>query len=272
MKVSDERFFTPIYLKTGADTPWPTDEVFYLLTGQGLMLCRNHPFFASCVPARHGPAELAAHEPFLQLRYPTVPRDLLEQAVGFFAWAAREHGSEAAVLLAWDRAEQAVRLIVPDQVGTVTRSWWGRPYPVCLNYETPATLPPNWSVMGDIHSHVDGAAYSSFTDKEDENYRAGLHVVVGRIGQEPPDFHVEATVDGVRFQVRSAHVLEGYGRRRTDWPPSWAQKLAIDVLDPWRRDYEDQYASADAPSHADDARGERAVRQQERSPRWRGCN
>ena len=57
----------------------------------------------------------------------------------------------------------------------------------------------------------------------------GLHIVVGHISREPPDFHFEATVDGMRFRVRHADsVLEGYERRRiAEVPSSWIERVEV---------------------------------------------
>ena len=57
------------------------------------------------------------------------------------------------------------------------------------------------------------AAYSSQTDKHDEKNRPGLHIVVGRIQSEPPEFHIEVIVDGMRFKVEQNMVLEDYRKR-----------------------------------------------------------
>ena len=45
----------PVYLKTSADMPRPSDPEFYWLTRDGPYLCRNHPFFETDVPAARGP-------------------------------------------------------------------------------------------------------------------------------------------------------------------------------------------------------------------------
>jgi hypothetical protein len=96
-------------------------------------------------------------------------------------------------------------------------------------YDMPEHLPQNWVIVGDIHSHVDFSAYSSATDQDDEQYRTGLHIVVGRIYNEPPEFHVEATVDGVRFPVQQDKIFEGYDCRRDDFPKKWFDWLTIEL-------------------------------------------
>jgi len=213
MKFVNPDLITPIYVKARNDMPWPEEEqAFYLLARDGLFFCRNSRFFQSCVPARKGPGELANQEAFLEIQYPKIPQPLLELAVGFFEQVKQRHGSEAALLLTWNYRVKQVRLLIPRQRCTVYQGYYST-YPAGVHYEMPAELPEDAFIFGDIHSHVDGPAYASVTDKDDEHHRPGLHIVVGRIAEEPPDFHIEATVDGMRFEVDPDHVLEGYSRR-----------------------------------------------------------
>jgi len=236
MKCSGSNLLTPLYLKLSDAMLWPEEEkVFYLLSSDGLFLCRNTGFFRSCVPVEDFPSELAGQQPFLKLNYPRIPRQLLELVIGFFDVIAERHASEAAVLIAWNRNTNAVEIIVPDQVGLVGTTWSGKPYPMELEYEIPP-LPPHLFLLGDIHSHGDGLAYASYMDKSDEVHRPGLHLVIGRILDEPPQFHCEATADGFRFKVRDLSlVLEGYHRRRVQQvPPEWLDKITIK---PWSSKY-----------------------------------
>ena len=229
MKISDSSLLTPIYLKLASDMPWPERErMFYVLTQDGLFTCRNHAFFRSSVPSDGWPGELAPHKPFLDLSYPKLSQRLFETVIGFFAIVATRHDAEAAALFVWNRSTSEVEVVVPEQRSFVTRSSSGRSWPIEVQYDLP-TLEPNQFPIGDIHSHVDGAAYASHMDKTDEAYRPGLHVVVGRIFDEPPQFHAEATVDGMRFMLENlAMVTEGYDRRRkNEVPPEWLDRVSI---------------------------------------------
>jgi hypothetical protein len=220
---------TPVFVKTSADLPWPEDErIFYILARNGVFLCRNHEFFRSCVPARRGPSELEEQAVLLIPRFPIIPRELFERAVGFFEQVADLYDAEAAVQLIWDRTAKCVRLVVPEQTATVSRGWNGNRYPIGVHYVPPADLPPDWVPFGDIHSHVDYSAYASGTDVADETHAAGLHVVVGRISQEPPQIHVEAVVDGTRFALESSHVIEDYVGRRLDVPRAWIDRVKVE--------------------------------------------
>lgn len=233
MRISDLGMVTPIYVKTRPDMPWPDDRVFYLLAADGLYLCRNNEFMRSSALVSHGPSELADHQSALTLSFPKLPRRLLEKIVGFAAQIGKLHGSEAGVLLAWDRERQRYRVIVPEQKATVSRGWFGDVYPIGLHYEVPAELPPGWVLVGDVHSHVNEAAYSSGTDKEDETHRAGLHIVIGRINREPPEFHIEAVVDGTRFRVPESLVFAGYRKRRLGVPQEWLDKVKVEGPKPY---------------------------------------
>jgi hypothetical protein len=215
--------------KTGPQLPWPDDQrLFYLVARDGLFICRNSEFFRSCVPARQGPSALAAQDPFLTPRFPRIPRELFEQAVGFFDRIAELHGSEAAAIWIWDRGEQRVRLVVPQQTATIYRAWDGYRSPIGVHYHPPTDLPPDWIPFGDVHSHVHMAAYASGTDKHDETHAAGLHIVVGRIQKEPPEIHIEAVVDGARFTLTARDVIEDYAKRSLDVPQEWIERVAIE--------------------------------------------
>ncbi len=70
------------------------------------------------------------------------------------------------------------------------------------------------------------------TDIEDEVHRPGLHIVVGRIGSEPPELHIEVTVDGDRFAVKDYKmVLEGYHQRRPEEvPDEWMEQVTVETV------------------------------------------
>ena len=226
---------TPILEKRADELEGAATEArhYYVVARGGLYIGRNHEFFRSCVPAPAGPSELEEQEPFLEPRFPVLPTELLEQTVGFFDRIAGLHNSEASVLLAWDRKAERVRLVVPQQTATVSRWSDGYSTPIGLFYYPPADLPRDWVLFGDVHSHVDMSAYSSATDQADEAHDAGLHIVVGRLYREPPEFHVEAVVDGMRFKLKLEDVASGYGKRNLDIPQEWIDRVEDESTPIW---------------------------------------
>jgi PRTRC genetic system protein A len=221
----------PLYLKTDAQMPRPADSEFYWLTQNGAFLCRNHPFFQSDVPTRRPVKALATHEPRCVVRYPKVRASTLEFIVGFFDRVYQQHRSEAVALLLWDMEANRYRILVPEQEASVWESYTGRRSPQDVRYKVPP-LPAGHLLVGDIHSHGSMAAYSSGTDRADERYRDGIHCVVGRIEDEPPQFHLELAIDGFHFELEMAHVFEGYTQRRRFVPRQWLDKVRVKV-DGW---------------------------------------
>ncbi len=234
MKHPDPSLTMPLYVKSADNMPWPADEkAFYLLSRDDLFLCRNNRWFSSSVPAPAFPSGLAEQRTFCRLHYPKLPRRLLEVAVGFFDRVHALYGSESALLLARDEQAERYRLICPKQTATVGYSSYdGSNYPIGLKYEVNAEIPPHWSVLGDLHCHGQESSYSSSVDRDDERHRPGLHIVVGQIHCEPPQFHVDFVVDGMRFKVEQSLVLEGYEKRRLTVPREWIDSVQVECRRP----------------------------------------
>lgn len=244
MSLIPKKLLTPVFCKTHETDAPPKDvPVSYVLAGNGLFTHRRHRFFTSCVVSRDWPGELAEQKQYLRLNCPKLPQEEMERIVGFFSKIAKIHGSEAAVILYWDARTERVCFKVPEQRATMTETWSGGSFPADVHYETPL-VDPELVLFGSVHSHVDGQAYSSHVDRADESHRTGLHIVVGRISEEPPEFHCEYVVDGVRFRVDTKAVVEGYERRRdTDIPDAWISRVKIEAKSYESHDfyYQDSY-------------------------------
>ncbi len=228
----------PLYLKVDPNMPRPADPEFYWITQDGSFLCRNHPFFESDVPTRRPVRTLAPHEAGCRLRYPKLGVAALETIVGFFDNIFQLHGSESVVLLLWDLGKKRYRLMVPDQLASVWESYSGARSEMDVRYLVPQVLPPRHLLVADIHCHGDFGAYASHTDKDDEQYRDGVHAIVGHIDKEPPTFHLEISVDGHRFPLDFDDIFRGYRRRRRTIPEEWIKKVRVKVDRPksysWR--------------------------------------
>jgi PRTRC genetic system protein A len=233
----------PVYLKTADDAPRPDDAEFFWLTRDGAFLCRNHSFFASDVKTDRPIRALSAHKAGVVVRYPKVESEMLESVVGFFGRVYEMHHSEAIVLLVWDARERRYLLNVPEQEASVWRSGQYRS-PQDVKYKVPA-LPPGQLLVGDIHSHGNMAAFTSWTDANDERHRDGIHAIIGRVESEPPELHVDLAVDGDRFALRPEEIFEGYEARRADIPPEWLDRVRVREYG-WRDwyDYRDRREEA----------------------------
>jgi len=218
----------PFYLKTDDALPWSGNDVFHLMSRDGLFLCRENRFFRATTPARNWPEDLQGHAPSIKLRFPKIPRLLVEKAVGFFDRVGRKYGAEAMMLLTWGE-EVGYELVVPPQVTEVDVRPGLSPLPIKLDYEMP-TLPLGRLLIGDIHSHVNLPAYTSKMDQDDAEHSPGLHMVVGRLFApgEPPDFEIVVTVDGHSFCIEQHDtIIEGYKQRRLDVPVEWLEQVRV---------------------------------------------
>jgi hypothetical protein len=211
----------------------PTDPEYYLVTRSGTFMCRNHAFFTSDVRTTRHPSTLEFHAEKCWVRYPKLSQAALEFVVGFFDQVYSLHGSEAVVLLLWDLGRKRYKLWIPDQKPTVWETSGGYRSSTDVAYEVPVPLPRNHLLVGDIHSHADLGAYASYQDRHDESYRDGIHVVVGRINDEPPQFHLEIAVDGQRFLLKFDQFLQGYRQRRRIIPRVWMEQVKVKVKRSW---------------------------------------
>lgn len=221
---------TSIYIKRDETFTWPSEEkFFYILAEGGLYLCRNHPFFSSCVKVKEGPRELVSQKEFVRLKYPKIPKTLIERVVGFFRLVADKQNSESAAIWVWNRVTNQVEVIIPEQKAYNSGSSPQSPHgwPMDVKYEMP-TLTPDQVYMGDIHCHVDMSAFASGTDESDEVHRPGIHIIVGHIYTQPT-FYCDAVVDGERFQVEDFNLIwEGFEKPDTaSVPPEWVERVKL---------------------------------------------
>lgn len=216
MKLLSNDLSVPVYLKTEDNAPWPQDKMFYLLTKNGLFICRNHPWFQSCALAKSGPSDLAEQKAELSLSYPVLPRALVEKAVGFFRKVYEENHWESALIIALNRQTQQLELVCPEQECS-----WGS-----VHYQIPA-LPHHLALIGDFHSHCDFSPNPSPTDEGDELNRPGLHLIAGYLKDPKPSFACVAVADGTRFEVKDLTiVMEKYESSDLKAvPEEWMKKI-----------------------------------------------
>jgi PRTRC genetic system protein A len=160
-------------------------------------------------------AHLPEERETLDYALPAVPADVMARAVGFFRAVYRAHRTEAAALLLW--RDGSFDLAVPRQkVSTAT---------VKFKVDS-ADLPDGSRLAGTIHSHGGYGAYASSTDEDDEAGLDGLHVVVGDFDRRTIGYAAAVVVDGVRFRLPLARLLER-PRRFAEPPGEWLGRVKV---------------------------------------------
>ncbi|HSB71866.1 MAG TPA: hypothetical protein VLT62_21260 [Candidatus Methylomirabilis sp.] len=184
----------PVYLKDEGFEP-PAEQIYYLVTADGLFQVKDSPVFCSCVRVR-GIRGLLPQKDEVRWKLPPIPGPLLQRVVGLFREVYRRYGSEAIVLLLYDLARQEYGLIVPEQHVTGGH----------LSY-VPGETPPGRLRVGTIHSHAEADAFHSPLDDWDEEHDDGLHATVGNLDGSV-SLACSLMVDGRRFPLRPRDVFQ----------------------------------------------------------------
>jgi hypothetical protein len=213
----------PIVLR--GTTPPPDADTYYVLAGNGLFLERHTPLYRATVPAAGIPG-LPAHMTSLDLRIPQVSRSLLERAVGFFraVWARCE--GEAILTLFLDPVERRIVADAPVQVIPCYLEHGRLRAVLQLGYTTCPKPDPRWVRLGDFHSHGTLGPEHSCVDRDDERDETGLHLTVGRLHRDCPEFAAAFVVGGHRFTLRPETVLPEFKRTRQP-PDAWLERVRL---------------------------------------------
>lgn len=223
----------PIVLKTGDEEVQLAQGVStcFVIAKGGVYRRRETELFSSCTPATAIPQALKEQEVYLHLNegFPQMPVADLQKVAGFFLEVFNVYKSEAIVILVRNKQTGAIEIICPKQYITVWKT--GNSYSsgsMSVKYDMPEIDHDKYTYFGDIHSHCDFSAYASGTDTHDEEYRDGVHMVLGKITQTEPDFHCEFAVDGMRFLVRYNLVVDGkYGQTDMNFPKEWMKTITL---------------------------------------------
>lgn len=221
----------PIHLKLpGADLPGLDEDGMRIVVAEdGHYLERRTPMFATCTRATGRLIGLAPHEESCTLFTGKVPRLMVRAMLAYFRDAYRIHEGEAALVLLYHPERGTFRWVCPDQTVEVSKTWRGMVASDFIRYDMPLEVPDGYVIFGDAHSHADMPARPSGTDKDDEEFKDGLHIIVGRIDRVPQhQYHVDFVMDGQRFNLPPESVLEDGGCvPLAKSPKSWLGKIRL---------------------------------------------
>lgn len=176
-------------------SPKPEGSAIYEIAANGVFLHKNTPFWEAVVPVSRISVLEESGSRF-EFSLPPIPQELVVRMAQFFFWAAKEHDSEAAVLIA--RTESEYVLVVPPQKAAAV----GIKYDMC---EHPGTI------VGSFHSHGKLSAYHSSTDHRDEMNFDGIHGTFGSFRKNSSEFtlSLQAVINGTRFGIDPLQIMLG---------------------------------------------------------------
>lgn len=144
-----------------------------------------------------------------------IPLALLQQAIAFFRVVYERFQSEAIVFLFYAPgapAGQHWQIMAPEQEVSPGH---------CVGHD-PGPAPSGWFLAGTIHSHGNMGGFHSGQDNRDEEERDGIHITVGGVSTLP-SFAVSVVVDGVRFKLDLADIVEGIPP--VQFPAEWLERV-----------------------------------------------
>ncbi len=173
---------------------------YYIVAGDGLYIHK---------PVHYGhvivPIEKAANLPELGApavlfkQIPKIPTAMLGQAWSFFRDVFNEQKTEAMLDITWHR-EHGYRFYVPQQDNTTGHVNARR---------NPAHYSPGWRLVATIHSHCNFAAFHSGTDKADAAKLDGLHMTIGHVDTDHPQWAAMIAIGGNTWDLKLDEVTDG---------------------------------------------------------------
>lgn len=206
---------------TGEDLAeiYSEDEYFFLATKYNFYF--NRPTAWGTALVQMTPPDLAGW-PYNQTTFyhngMKLPAELIAEVVDWFRRIYRRDHSEAEVLLTYNpKADPPLRAFIPPQRCTGAS--------VSSAFD-PGHLARGWQLVGSIHSHCMMGAFHSGTDTADASEFDGLHITVGHVLDENPEFAVMFMVNNKRwdYKIESITDLSLIGQREA---PTWWDRYII---------------------------------------------
>lgn len=200
-----------------------------VLAGDGPYLERRTSMYSTSTKWSGPLLGLENHEERCRLFCGRIPRIIIRTMLGFFQAAFRVHQGEAALVLLYSPQKRTFKWHCPEQTVEVYRSFGKQRSFDDISYEMPLTLPEGYVIFGDAHSHGEMGAFPSGIDKRDEQFKDGLHIIVGRIDRpEKISYHIDFVMDRQRFNFDPDVILEDVHCRPFDnCPKSWLDKIKL---------------------------------------------
>ncbi len=200
------KYQPPVLLKTEPDIH-VEDRLYYEVASNGVFQVKDTALYRSVTQVTRDVPGLYPSRERLEMRFPPLPAEPLEEVLTFFAEVYERYEGEAIVTIFYDPVAKSYRFDAPPQRIPGYRDYRGklRAY-LRLDYKS-SPRPKGHLLFGTIHSHADLSAYSSSVDCDDERFGDGLHLIYGHFGSTVLSRSAGFAAGGRRFHVEPAQVL-----------------------------------------------------------------
>jgi len=186
----------PIIIYDGKSVLPDDKNIFYVIAKNGMYLYKDLKTIRSLTRVE-SVSILKDLDGFAELKIPSIPKEIIIQAVGFFRYVYKKCGAEAGLILCYFPESGQYELYCPTQkVSSGSVNW---------NNEV-ETIPQGSIRIGTIHSHGSGSAFHSGTDRDDEKNFDGLHITIGRIDEKVHGIVASIVVNNNRFLLEEDQV------------------------------------------------------------------
>ena len=175
----------------------PNDDILYIIGKEGIFLKKKVGIMESIAPVK-SISILESVESSAKLNIPKIPAVKFAKVVELFKDVHRRYSSECTAMIHYNNKKKRYRMEVPPQVVTGAS----------VDYKSDVSY-PNYDTIGTLHSHSFMGAFHSSTDKNDEEDRDGLHITIGKVGNEFPEISVEIVANGSRFKADPVDYIDG---------------------------------------------------------------
>jgi hypothetical protein len=130
---------------------------------------------------------------------PAIPPGLLGQIWSFFKQVYENIGTEAMIYLTFKDGQYGV--FVPPQITSGGH--------VNAQFKVEQATKNGAMVIGTIHSHCNFGAFHSGTDTHDADGMDGLHITIGKVLHDQPEYAVMVSYNKIRWELKLDEITNG---------------------------------------------------------------
>ena len=190
----------PLDVVIATDEEMPDEDVIYFAaTKKGWLINTPTLFGTAQVLSKDSPATLPEVPERFVLNGKKIPLHMLSQFHDFAAKNFAKRKAECSAYLTYNDATDDWKLFIPEQY--VSHS--------SVNHKLePGAIKDGYRAVGTIHSHCDFGAFHSGTDKHDMGKMPGLHITIGHVNTNNPDFDFALSFSDAAFSVEWDSIVD----------------------------------------------------------------
>jgi hypothetical protein len=194
-----------VYINDGSSN-LPKDDICYIIGKNGIFLKKNMGIVNS-VTKVDKISILKDVEPFAKINVEKIPRRQFAKVLKFFRDIYKLYHTECGILMYYNMNTKKYLFKVPEQTVSIAS----------LEYKNQET-PPNYILLGTIHSHGSMCASHSGVDDSDEKDFDGLHITLGDVDNvNENNFSISCSIviNGQRFLLEPEDYIDSIRLDRT---------------------------------------------------------